>query len=128
MICFSSGHDCWLFVFDIIRNMILFYCLIKRAILFEWFRFEVKFRVHEALNEHEIEIHIKVYIFIIIMNLESQLSLVSLFLVCWGARLSRNRKDKNVAWKGKGIISQRDGNIFFDVIMLHKFIRNAFIK
>lgn len=61
----------------------------------------MKFRIHEALNEYEIEIHIK----ICFHNYNEHRKLSFFGLVCLRAGLTRNRKDKNLTWQGVRIIS-----------------------
>lgn len=65
----------------------------------------MKFKIHDALNEYEIEIHIKMYVFIIIMNIENHLSLVPLCLVCLSSKVNWEQEGKNPAWQGEGVIS-----------------------
>lgn len=84
--------------------MILFYCLIKRAILLDLLRSEVKFRIHEALNEYEIEIHIKICFHN--YNEHRKLSFFGLYISClFESKVNWNRKDKNLTWQGVRIIS-----------------------
>lgn len=92
MICYPSVHDCWLFVLDIVRNVILLHCFVKSTILFELLYFEVKFKICEVLHGYEIEICIQMCVFRIIMNTDNPLSLVSMYLVALRSKMNQEQE------------------------------------
>ena len=86
MICYSSVQDCWLFVFDIIRNMIL-YCFMKSTILFELLWGEIQNHwdltwMGDRNSYQNVCFHWSLYIFF-----------------AWRAGLTKNKKDKNLVWQ-----------------------------